>query len=83
VALLGLEADLRAELARECGDAPWSSCDVGDAAQVERVVTTLVSELGGLDVVVANAGVARRLALLGGDPAVMEETLAVNAGATE
>jgi NAD(P)-dependent dehydrogenase (short-subunit alcohol dehydrogenase family) len=78
VALLGLEADLLAEVARECGDAPWRYCDVGDAAQVERVVTTLVSELGGLDVVVANAGVARQLALLGGDPAVMEETLAVN-----
>jgi NAD(P)-dependent dehydrogenase (short-subunit alcohol dehydrogenase family) len=78
VALLGLEADLLAEVARECGDAPWRYCDVGDAAQVERVVTTLVSELGGLDVLVANAGVARQLALLGGDPAVMEETLAVN-----
>ncbi|MFD0362167.1 SDR family NAD(P)-dependent oxidoreductase [Nocardia sp. GCM10030253] len=78
VALLGLEADLLAEVAHECGDAPWRYCDVGDSAQVERVVSTLVSELGGLDVVVANAGVARQLALLGGDPAVMEETLAVN-----
>ncbi|MFE7798501.1 SDR family NAD(P)-dependent oxidoreductase [Nocardia sp. NPDC057440] len=78
VALLGLEAELLAEVAHECGDAPWRYCDVGDSAQVERVVATLVSELGGLDVVVANAGVARQLALLGGDPAVMEETLAVN-----
>ncbi|MFQ6325561.1 SDR family NAD(P)-dependent oxidoreductase [Nocardia sp. CWNU-33] len=78
VALLGLEAELLAEVAHECGDAPWRYCDVGDSAQVERVVSTLVSELGGLDVVVANAGVARQLALLGGDPAVMEETLAVN-----
>jgi NAD(P)-dependent dehydrogenase (short-subunit alcohol dehydrogenase family) len=78
VALLGLEADLLADVAHECGDAPWRYCDVGDSAQVERVVTTLVSELGGLDVVVANAGVARQLALIGGDPTVMEETLAVN-----
>ncbi|MEU7139479.1 SDR family NAD(P)-dependent oxidoreductase [Nocardia sp. NPDC046473] len=78
VALLGLEAELLGEVARECGDAPWRYCDVGDREQVDRVVATLVGELGGLDVVVANAGVARQLPLLGGDPAVMEETLAVN-----
>ncbi|MFG1790829.1 SDR family NAD(P)-dependent oxidoreductase [Nocardia sp. NPDC049149] len=78
VALLGLEAELLAEVASECGDAPWRYCDVGDAEQVDRVVQTLVDELGGLDVVVANAGVARQLPLIGGDPTVMEQTLAVN-----
>ncbi len=78
VALLGIEPDLLAEVARDCGEAPWRYCDIGDPAQVQRVVDTLVSELGGLDVVIANAGVAKQLPLLGGDPAVMEETLAVN-----
>ncbi|WP_405159665.1 SDR family NAD(P)-dependent oxidoreductase [Nocardia sp. NBC_01499] len=78
VALLGLEAELLGEVARECGDAPWRYCDVGDRAQVDKAVQALVGELGGLDVVVANAGVARQLPLIGGDPAVMEETLAVN-----
>ncbi|MFE9321806.1 SDR family NAD(P)-dependent oxidoreductase [Nocardia sp. NPDC052278] len=78
VALLGLEADLLAEVAHECGDAPWRYCDIADHRQVERVVSTLVTELGGLDVVVANAGIAKQLPLLGGDPTVMEETLAVN-----
>lgn len=78
VALLGLEPDLLADLAADCGDAPWRYCDVGDQAQVERVVRTLVAELGGLDVVVANAGIARQLPLLGGEPGVLEETLAVN-----
>ncbi|WP_194832534.1 SDR family NAD(P)-dependent oxidoreductase [Nocardia sp. XZ_19_369] len=78
VALLGLEEELLGEVARECGDAPWRYCDVGDVEQVDRVVEMLVGELGGLDVVVANAGVARQLPLIGGDPAVMEETLAVN-----
>ncbi|WP_415842741.1 SDR family NAD(P)-dependent oxidoreductase, partial [Nocardia ninae] len=72
------EEELLGEVARECGDAPWRYCDVGDVEQVDRVVETLVGELGGLDVVVANAGVARQLPLIGGDPAVMEETLAVN-----
>ena len=34
--------------------------------------------LGGLDVVIANAGVAAQLPLVGGDPAIFERTLAVN-----
>ncbi|RJO77057.1 SDR family NAD(P)-dependent oxidoreductase [Nocardia panacis] len=78
VALLGLEPELLAEVAADCGDAPWRYCDIADPAQVDRVIATLVDELGGLDAVVANAGVARQLPLIGGDPQVMEETLAVN-----
>ncbi len=78
VAVIGLEPDLLAEVARSCGDAPWRSCDVSDRAQVERAVDEVVAELGGLDVVVANAGIAAQLPLVGGDPAVMERTLSVN-----
>ncbi|MFC9662593.1 SDR family NAD(P)-dependent oxidoreductase [Nocardia sp. NPDC127606] len=78
VALLGLEPELLAEVAAECGDVPWRYCDVADRAQVERVVEVLVAELGGLDVLVANAGVAKQMAMIGGDPSVLEETLAVN-----
>jgi NAD(P)-dependent dehydrogenase (short-subunit alcohol dehydrogenase family) len=64
VALAGLEPDLLERLAAECGGAPWFECDV------ER--------LGGLDVVMANAGVAAPLALVGGDPEIFERTIAVN-----
>ncbi|MGW4351308.1 SDR family NAD(P)-dependent oxidoreductase [Nocardia sp. NPDC004582] len=78
VALLGIEETLLAQVASECGDAPWRYCDIGDPAQVERVVTSLTAELGGLDAVVCNAGIARQLSLLGGDPTVLEETLTVN-----
>ncbi|WP_306363338.1 SDR family NAD(P)-dependent oxidoreductase [Nocardia sp. CC227C] len=78
VALLGIEQDLLAQVAADCGDAPWRYCDIGDPTQVERVITSLVGELGGLDAVVANAGIARQLPLIGGDPAVLEETLTVN-----
>ncbi|MFF2086423.1 SDR family NAD(P)-dependent oxidoreductase [Nocardia sp. NPDC058176] len=78
VALLGLEPELLAEVAAECGDAPWRYCDVADRAQVDRVVAALVGELGGLDVLVANAGIAKQMAMVGGDPSVLEETLAVN-----
>jgi len=46
--------------------------------QVEESVEAMVARLGGLDVVVANAGVAAQLPLIGGDPTVMERTLEVN-----
>nr|WP_307817244.1 SDR family NAD(P)-dependent oxidoreductase [Nocardia acididurans] len=78
VALLGIEAELLAEVAAECGDAPWRYCDIGDPDQVQRVVDSLTRELGGLDAVVANAGIAKQFSMLGGDPQVLEEHLAVN-----
>jgi NAD(P)-dependent dehydrogenase (short-subunit alcohol dehydrogenase family) len=77
VALCGLEPERLAGVADECA-APWRECDVGDRAAVERAVAELAAELGGLDVVVANAGIARQLALIGGDPAVFERTMRVN-----
>src|SRR3954451_10173198 len=78
VALAGLEPELLEAVAASCGGAVWRSCDVADRAQVEAAVAAAVGALGGLDVVVANAGVAAQLPLVGGNPAVMERTLAVN-----
>jgi NAD(P)-dependent dehydrogenase (short-subunit alcohol dehydrogenase family) len=78
VAVMGLEEELLASVAARCGGAWWASCDVTDRETVEQSVERAVGELGGLDVVVANAGVAAQLPIVGGDPAVMERTLAVN-----
>lgn len=78
VALAGIEPARLAALGYRL-DAPWRSCDVAHQGQVDAAVGELVQELGGLDVVVANAGIARQLAMVGGDPAVMEQTLTVNA----
>ena len=78
VALAGLEPELLAQVAAECGDAPWFECDVTARTQVEDAVAGAVERLGGLDVVVANAGVAAPLPLVGGDPAIFERTIAVN-----
>jgi len=78
VALAGLEPDLLEQVAGSCGDAPWRECDVTNREQVDVAVQHAVDELGGLDVVVANAGVAAQLPIVGGNPAVMERTLAVN-----
>ncbi|MBS1836961.1 MAG: SDR family NAD(P)-dependent oxidoreductase [Actinobacteria bacterium] len=77
VALAGLEPALLEETATEI-DAPWWACDVTDRAQVDVAVASAVAALGGLDVVVANAGVAAQLPLVGGDPELMERTIAVN-----
>ena len=78
VALAGIEPGLLEQVAHSCGDSPWHSCDVTDRDEVEVAVAGTVAALGGLDVVVANAGVAAQLPLIGGNPAVMERTIQVN-----
>ena len=77
VALAGLEPELLAEAAAKAC-APWWHCDVGDRAGVEAAVEAAVDKLGGLDVVVANAGIAAQLPLVGGDPEVFEQINRVN-----
>jgi NAD(P)-dependent dehydrogenase (short-subunit alcohol dehydrogenase family) len=75
--LAGIEPELLGAVAADC-DALAVDCDVRDREAVERAVAAAVEHLGGLDVVVANAGVAAQLPLLGGDPAVFERTIEVN-----
>lgn len=62
-ATLGLASRSAAELevlARELpGEHHVLPCDVGDAAQVQGAVETLIDRAGGLDLVVANAGIAK------------------------
>lgn len=59
VALVGLEADRLAPLAAELGaHHTWVEADVTDQAALDQAVERAVAALGGLDVVVANAGVA-------------------------
>jgi NAD(P)-dependent dehydrogenase (short-subunit alcohol dehydrogenase family) len=77
VALAGLEDDLLRDVAAGV-DAPWWSCDVTDRARVDEVVDAAAGALDGLDVVVANAGVAAQLPLVEGDPEIFERTIAVN-----
>jgi NAD(P)-dependent dehydrogenase (short-subunit alcohol dehydrogenase family) len=74
VSVIGLEPERLATVSAE----HWAECDVADREAVETAVASAVDALGGLDVVVANAGVAAQLPLIGGDPAIMERTLAVN-----
>ena len=76
--LAGIEPDVLARTAAECGDALAVVCDVRDREQVDAAVEAAVEHLGGLDVVVANAGVAAQLPLVDGDPDVFERTIEVN-----
>ncbi|MDO9410007.1 SDR family NAD(P)-dependent oxidoreductase [Patulibacter sp.] len=78
VALLGLEAELLEDAAAAAGGAPWRLCDVGDHEAMATAVDELAEALGGLDVVVANAGIGKQLPLIGGDPEVLATTLRVN-----
>jgi NAD(P)-dependent dehydrogenase (short-subunit alcohol dehydrogenase family) len=82
LALLGLEPDLLAAVAAECGDAAWYECDVSARDQVDAAVADAVEELGGLDVAVANAGVAAQMTLIDGDSTVWDATVAVNLAGT-
>jgi len=77
VSVVGLEDELLAGVAERTGG-HWAPCDVSDREAVGRAVQSAVDALGGLDVVVANAGIASQLPLVGGDPKVMERHVAVN-----
>lgn len=59
LALVGLEADRLAALAQELGPQHcWAECDVTQQSSVQDAVDQAIAHLGGLDVVVANAGIA-------------------------
>jgi short-subunit dehydrogenase len=59
LSLVGLEPERLARLAAELGDGHvWFECDVTDQAALERAVAGTADALGGIDIVVANAGIA-------------------------
>ncbi len=59
LALVGLEPDRLAEVAARCGPETFvAQCDVSQVDQVTVAVDGAAEALGGLDVVVANAGIA-------------------------
>ena len=55
--LAGLESERLSALAAEL-DAPWFECDVTDQAGLDAAAACAVEQTGGIDVVVANAGIA-------------------------
>jgi NAD(P)-dependent dehydrogenase (short-subunit alcohol dehydrogenase family) len=59
LALAGLEAEKLAEVAERCGEGTFvGECDVSRSEQISQAIDAAAEALGGLDVVVANAGIA-------------------------
>ena len=83
VALAGLEPELLAERARELGpDVPHFECDVTDMDSVQAAVDGTVEALGGIDVVLANAGIGTYGTVEKGDVESWLRTIDVNLNGT-
>jgi AhpD family alkylhydroperoxidase len=78
VVVAGIEQEALEAVAAECGGTLAVPCDVRSREEVEAAVAAAVDHLGGLDVVIANAGVAAQLPINGGDPEIFERTIEVN-----
>ncbi|MEV0430677.1 SDR family oxidoreductase [Micromonospora sp. NPDC050495] len=79
LALVGLEPDRLAALAAELGpEHVWFPADVTDQDALTAAAEGTVAALGGIDAVVANAGVANRGTIAVGDIDALVRTVEVN-----
>jgi NAD(P)-dependent dehydrogenase (short-subunit alcohol dehydrogenase family) len=79
VALVGLEPELLERRARELGDrAAAFAADVTDTAALDAAVAGTLERFGGIDVVVANAGVSPNGAVATIDREAFERTIEIN-----
>jgi NAD(P)-dependent dehydrogenase (short-subunit alcohol dehydrogenase family) len=79
VALVGLEPEELERVAAQCGsNAAAFECDVTDWDALERAVERTVERFGGIDVVMANAGIAPAGMVRSVDPAAFERTVEIN-----
>jgi NAD(P)-dependent dehydrogenase (short-subunit alcohol dehydrogenase family) len=79
VALVGLEPGELERVAAQCGtNAAWFECDVTDWDALGRAVEDAVERFGGIDVVMANAGIAAAGMVRSTDPAAFERTVEIN-----
>ena len=79
VALVGLEPEELQRVAAQCGsNAAAFEADVTDWEALERAVEGTVERFGGIDVVMANAGIAPAGMVRSVDPAAFERTVEIN-----
>ncbi len=79
VALVGLEPDQLARVADELGpEHLWVEADVTDADALQAAVQRTVDTFGGLDVVVANAGIAPLTTVMTSSAHALARTIEVN-----
>src|SRR3954471_21810532 len=79
IALVGLEPDLLAKVADELGpEHLWVETDVTDADALAAAVRRTVDTFGGLDIVVANAGIAPLTTVATSSARALSRTIQVN-----
>ena len=79
LALVGLEPEKMAKVAGRCGEDTFvAECDVSSNEQVVRAIDAAAEALGGLDAVVANAGIATGGPLRGQDLRSWERVIEIN-----
>ena len=79
VALVGLEPEELQRVAAQCGtNAAWFECDVTDNDELGRAVSATVERFGGIDVCMANAGIATGGHVRSTDPDAFERTIEIN-----
>lgn len=79
VALVGLEADEQRKVAERIGDSAkaWEA-DVTDWAALQKATAGVVEHFGGIDIVIANAGIATTGFVRSVDPAAFEKVIEVD-----
>ena len=79
IALAGLEPERLARITDELGPGhTWAACDVTDQASLDAAVAKTVADLGGIDVVIANAGIANQGTVATSPADAVARTLEVN-----
>jgi NAD(P)-dependent dehydrogenase (short-subunit alcohol dehydrogenase family) len=79
IALVGLEPEQLAAVAAELGpEHLWVEADVTDAEALEAAVQRTVDTFGGLDIVVANAGIAPLTTVMTSSAHALARTIEVN-----
>ena len=79
VALVGLEPEELERRAAELGErAWWYEADVRDLEAMQAAAAGAVERFGGIDVVIANAGIAANGTVASVDPAAFDRTIEVN-----
>lgn len=79
LALVGLEPETLHQVARRCGEGTFvAECDVSSSEEVTEAVGAGADALGGLDVVVANAGIAAGGPLRSQDLRSWERVIEIN-----
>ena len=78
LSLVGLEPDLLEAVAAECGEATWFQADVTDRDALAAAVDGTVGHHGGIDVVMANAGIGGVGTVRAMEPDAWERIIEVN-----